>query len=228
MMPFQGVAATQRLSEAIFVNMSKARINPGSSLPEMLAGANCSACTPDLDGLFARTPALATAWNRLPRRPLRKGQELVQVGETVASIWRVEHGLLRMYYQSEQGVERNRSFHAEGHWLGAGAPPIETQSPYAIEALEDSTLAEVPYALLQDLMVQHPQVRGALQGALDGIFSRQNQRVSELLMLDAAQRYQAFLALYGDMADRLRLHQVASYLGITNVALSRIRRRGRS
>lgn len=207
--------------------MDKVRINPGSNREQIPAGANCSVCTPDLDGLLAGAPGLAAAWNSLARRPLRKGQHLVRMGETVASIWRVESGLLRMYYQGAQGDERNRSFHAEGHWLGAGAPPVATESPYAIEALEDSALVEVPYALLQDLMAQHPAVRGALQGALDGIFSRQNQRVSELLMLDAAERYQAFLALYGDMAPRLRLHHVASYLGITNVALSRIRRRGK-
>lgn len=228
MMPFNFGDEVVDSSEAIFVNISKARINPGSNRAEMSSGANCSACTPDLDSLVARTPGLAVAWNSLARRRLRKGQHLVQMGDTVASIWRVESGLLRMYYQSAQGVERNRSFHAEGHWLGAGAPPVATVSPYAIEALEDSLLAEVPYTLLQDLMAQHPAVQGAMQGALDGIFSRQNQRVSELLMLDAAGRYQAFLALYGGMAERLRLHHVASYLGITNVALSRIRRRGRA
>ena len=76
-------------------------------------------------------------------------------------------------------------------------------------------------------MDAHPAVQRALQGALDGIFARQNERVSELLMLDAGERYHAFLRLYGDMADRLRLHHVASYLGITNVALSRIRRRSK-
>jgi len=226
-MPFCSVDGVGFDSGAIFVNMSKARINPGSSGVEIAGGAGCSVCTPDLDGLLAGTPGLAAAWNKLPRRALRKGQHLVQMGEWVASIWRVEHGLLRMVYQDTQGNERNRSFHAEGHWLGAGAPPVATESPYAIEALEASAVVEVPYALLQDLMAQHPAVRGALQGALDGIFSRQNQRLSELLMLDAAERYQAFLDLYGDMVPRLRLHHVASYLGITNVALSRIRRRGK-
>lgn len=225
MMPFFGVATVEHSGEAIFVNTSKARINPGSNRPEIPAGANCSACTPDLDDMFVRTPGLAAAWNKLPRHQLRKGQHLVQMGETVASMWRVEHGLLRMYYQSAQGVERNRSFHAQGHWLGAGAPPIETESPYAIEALEASTVVEVSYALLRELMTVHPAVLSTMQDALDGIFARQNQRVSELLMLDASERYQAFLMLYGDMANRLRLHHVASYLGITNVALSRIRRR---
>ncbi len=205
--------------------MNTARINPGSNASPLQLGASCDVCAPDLDALLGRIPALAVAWRSLPRRSLRKGQTLVQMGATVASMWRVERGLLRMYYRSEQGVERNRSFHAQGHWLGAGAPPVETASPYAIEALEDSTLIEVSYALLMGWMAQYPEVQSSLLGSLDGIFARQDQRVSELLMLDAALRYQAFLNLYGHIADRLRLHHVASYLGITNVALSRIRRR---
>lgn len=227
MMSFNGMDRIEVLSEAIFVNVTQTRINPGSNHPEIPPDAkNCSACTPNLDRLLADTPGLAVAWNSLPRRQLRKGQHLLHMGDAVASIWRVQRGLLRMYYQSAKGLERNRSFHAEDHWLGAGTPPVATESPYAIEALEDCTLVEVPYALLQDVLAQHPAVHGAVQDALDSIFARQNQRLSELLMLDATTRYHAFLSLHGGMADRLRLHHVASYLGITNVALSRIRRQG--
>lgn len=210
------------------MNMNKTRINPSSNIPARVLGAGCVACTPDLDGPLGGAPALVTAWRSLPRRSLLKGQDLLQVGTTVSCIWRVERGLLRIYYQSEKGVERNRSFHAEGHWLGAGIPPMEMASPYAIGALEDSTLIEVPYALLKGWMAQHPELQGSLQGVLDGMFVQQNQRVSDLLTLDAAERYQAFLALYGGILDRIRLHHVASYLGITNVALSRIRRRNKA
>ena len=190
-------------------------------------GANCLACMPDLDLLLGRTPELAAAWSHLPRRALRKRQQLVRIGQSVSQVWRVERGLLRMYYLSPQGVERNRSFHAERHWVGAGAPPLAADSPYVIEALENSTVVELRYGLLQAFTAQHPELLATLQNALGAIFEHQNQRVSELLTLDAAGRYQAFLEFYGAMAQRLPLHHVASYLGITNVALSRIRRRGK-
>jgi hypothetical protein len=36
-------------------------------------------------------------------------------------------------------------------------------------------------------------------------------------------RYQAFLAEQSELVDRIPIHHVASYLGISNVSLSRIR-----
>jgi CRP-like cAMP-binding protein len=48
------------------------------------------------------------------------------------------------------------------------------------------------------------------------------------LLLNATQRYQLFLRDHGPLAERLPLHHVASYLGVTNVALSRIRGRLRA
>jgi CRP-like cAMP-binding protein len=64
-----------------------------------------------------------------------------------------------------------------------------------------------------------------LADALACVFARQSAREAELLTLDAAERYRRFLAEQPLMAARLPLHHVASYLGITNVALSRIRQR---
>lgn len=201
------------------------RINPGSNRAQSQAITDCSACIPDLDGLLAASPELATVWTALPRRSLRKGQALVQIGQAVKQVWRIESGLLRMYYISPEGLDRNRSFHGSGEWLGAGVPPIETDSPYAIEALEASVVVALPYPVLQDLLARHVNIVNSLQNALAMIFTRQNQRVSELLLLDAGARYGAFLDFYGELAARVPLHHVASYLGITNVALSRIRRR---
>src|SRR5450759_4903790 len=80
--------------ESIFVDKTSARINPGSIRPEIKSGANCLACMPEMDSLLASTPALAAAWNSLPRRTLRKGQQLVQIAQTVNQVWRVESGLL--------------------------------------------------------------------------------------------------------------------------------------
>lgn len=218
----------QCLNRDIFVDKAGARINLGSISPQLKKDANCLACAPDMDGLLKGAPALAPLWNSLPRKALRKGQVLVQIGQNVKQVWRVESGLLRMVFLSPQGVERNRSFHAEGHWLGAGSPPIEANSPYVIEALENSTLVEIPYALLQQVTASHPQALAVLQDALTATFAQQNQRLADLLMLNATERYCAFLEFYGALAERLPLHHVASYLGITNVALSRIRRRGKA
>ena len=53
----------------------------------------------------------------------------------------------------------------------------------------------------------------------------QTQRESQLLALTHTERYAAFVLEHGALSARIPLHHVASYLGITNVSLSRIRAR---
>lgn len=49
----------------------------------------------------------------------------------------------------------------------------------------------------------------------------------EFLLCDAATRYQRFLEREGALLRRVPLYHIASYLGMTPVALSRVRRRSR-
>lgn len=204
------------------------RINLCSNSSQNFSERERIACTPDLDILLGECPVLQAAWSSLPKKTVSKGESLVQIGQSIKQAWRVEQGLMRMYFLSGDGKECNRSFHADGQWIGAGVPPVQTESPYGMEALENTTLIELPYLTLQKLQQMDARVFTTLQNALGSVFMRQAKRESELLLLDAANRYQKFLDFYGPVTDRIPLHHVASYLGITNVALSRIRRQMKS
>ena len=186
---------------------------------------HCNPCTDELEQLLLREPALAAAWQALPRHTLAPRTTLLRAGENVQCAWRIESGLVRSYFLSPDGRERNHAFHAEQQWIGAGTPPAETASPYAIETLEETRVVELPYGLLREWQQRSLQVRSLLDAAFERIFVRQTQRESELLLLSAPERYQAFVDANPKLAARLPLHHVASYLGITNVALSRIRGR---
>ena len=56
------------------------------------------------------------------------------------------------------------------------------------------------------------------------LVSHKLQREHDLLTLDARRRYAAFVAREPQLAERVPLLHLASYLGITDVSLSRIRR----
>lgn len=185
---------------------------------------DCLACGPDLDQLLDADAALRSAWGALPRKRLNAGQMLVQPGDTVQAAWRVQSGLMRLYYLSAEGLERNRSFHAEGQWFGAGVPPHAQPSAFAIEALEPTDLVELPYSALETWASQGP-IRERLADVLASSLRQRDEREASLLLRDATQRYQDFVAQEPALAARLPLHHIASHLGITNVALSRIRRR---
>jgi CRP-like cAMP-binding protein len=187
---------------------------------------DCLACMPhELARLAMTDDALQRRWLALPRRRFEAGATLLRGGDPAAAVWLIERGLARFYFLAADGTERNKSFHAESMWIAGGLPPLVAPSAYTIEALEPLSVVELSYPELALCQRDFPAVGPVLADALACVFARQSAREAELLTLDAAERYRRFLAEQPLMAARLPLHHVASYLGITNVALSRIRQR---
>jgi hypothetical protein len=65
-------------------------------------------------------------------------------------------------------------------------------------------------------------VQGKLPGKDGGYAKLVEQREFEFLQLDILSRYEIFKEEVGDLAKKIPQHQIASYLGITPVALSRV------
>lgn len=192
----------------------------------MTSSLDCLVCRPrELDQLLLSEPALAAHWLALPRKVVAAKACLHHAGATVQHTWLVERGLVRSYYLSEDGAERNRAFHAEGSWLGSGVPPVASVCPFTIEAMETTHVVELSYTTLKEWHTLFPAIRHVLDDALNCMFAGQAQREAELLTLSPLARYQAFLADQSALVSRLPIHHVASYLGISNVSLSRIRAR---
>ena len=192
----------------------------------MLIPSACLACQPvALQALVQSEPEMAALWQTLPRCNFEPGAVLQRLGDASDRCWLLESGLVRFYYLSEQGVERNRSFHTQGSWVGGSMPPLTLPSPCTLEALEATRAVELTYATLQDWHRQFPQVQPLLDDAMGYLFTQQARREAALLTLSPEERYQAFLRMDSPLAERLPIHHVASYLGISHVSLSRIRAR---
>ncbi len=190
------------------------------------AGTSCLACQPaTLQALVQSQPALAAQWQALPRRSFDAGAVLQRQGDASDRCWLLESGLVRFYCLSETGVERNRSFHTPGSWVAGAMPPLALPSPSTIATVEPTRTVELPYASLHDWQRQFPALQTLLDDALGYLFTQQARREAELLTLSPEERYQAFLQADGALAARLPMHQVASYLGISQVSLSRMRAR---
>lgn len=188
--------------------------------------APCPSCGPGFVSWLNADPVCQTAWLALPRRWVDPGEVLQSVGQNLGAVWFVEQGLLRSHFLNADGRQRNCAFHAEWHWAGMppprGAPVVAS---FAIDALERSRVVELSHASLADCLRQQPELQATLTDALLANLMALSRRESTLMMDSAEQRYMQFLAEQPAIAERVALHHVASYLGITNVALSRVRRR---
>jgi CRP-like cAMP-binding protein len=173
---------------------------------------------PDPDVLRRLTAAMKV-------RSLPKGQHLARQGEPSQALFFVRSGLIRYYYLAD-GVEHTGQFFDEGtviadvHALLTGGPGLQN-----IDALEASVVLEIPRsALLAAFDADHAMERCGRRWMEEGMAGSQ-RRTASLLQLKPEDRYARFVAMRPALAKRVPQYLIASYLGITPEALSRIRRR---
>ncbi len=151
---------------------------------------------------------------------------LVQAGEQVDSFFFITKGLVRFYYTTESGKEFNKHFAGESGYAGSYISVIlGIPCPYSIEALEQTELLVLENRLLQELYNRHPFWERLGRVNAERLAILKEFREKEFLLDSAEVRYRRFLKEFPDLVDRIPQYHIASYLGITDVALSRIRKK---
>lgn len=170
-------------------------------------------------------------WSLLVERTyikrISKGASIIRAGELVNHAYFCTEGLFRLFYPLSDGREYNVAFTLANDFATSyGAMLMGVPSSFTIEAMEDSTVIEISYGVLQELMdISHPWER-FVRKSVERLYTRKEERERELLYLNAKQRYEAFLVKYPGLEKRIPQYHIASYLGISPVSLSRLLRSG--
>lgn len=157
---------------------------------------------------------------------IKKGENFIGEGEVPKKFAFVNKGLFRYYYVDRKGNEFTKGFFEENVFLSSYSAMVEGRgSFFSIEALEDSSLIVIEYSHWKELFRQHNCWSLLLIAILEKGFTKKETREREFLLFDAEERYKSFLKNYPHLEQRVKQHMIASYLGITNVALSRVRKK---
>jgi CRP-like cAMP-binding protein len=157
-------------------------------------------------------------------RKVKKRKTLLNRGEISGYLFFVQNGALRSFTVGQDGNEHVMQFAFEGHWVSDLSSFI-TQTPgeIVIEAIEDSEVLLLPHHELEVLLDKIPALekffRQLYQRAYVGLQKRVNMREST----PAKERYKELIAKHPNIARRVPLLYIASYLGITAESLSRVR-----
>jgi len=158
-----------------------------------------------------------------PRR-LAKGRAFIEPGQPSVEAAIVLSGLFRFYYTDAEGREATKAFRGPGEMLAAYAELLdERPSRTTIEALEDSEILVVRHDRFTALYKAHACWQELGRVIAEDHYRQRERREQELLLDSATERYRTFLKEKPDLAAKLPQKLIASYLGITPVALSRIR-----
>ncbi|WP_328189309.1 Crp/Fnr family transcriptional regulator [Marinobacter sp. OP 3.4] len=159
-------------------------------------------------------------------RHYRQGEYLFHQGDQADRLCFLKAGLVKAHYDTLDGKEFIKSFVKEGGFIGSiSSLTAGNPAPFSVVCLEDSETMEVDAPTLMALMDRDHGIATSLNTMLLGLAARKELREYELLCLTPETRYQRFLDRYGDLVERLTQANIARYLGITPVALSRIRKR---
>jgi CRP-like cAMP-binding protein len=164
--------------------------------------------------------------NLFEPRILEPGEYFLRAGDPSTALAFVNSGLLRFFYQTADGKEFNKSFIPENQFAAAYSAFL-TGMParFSTQALEQSHLLVCDLAPVIEMFDLHRCWEKLGRILAEQLYIKKETREAEFLLDDAETRYRNFQNSYPGLEDRLAQYHIASYLGITPVALSRIRRR---
>lgn len=169
---------------------------------------------------------LAYLETRLSFCRLARGDCLTRAGEVADRVGFVVSGLLRKAHITPRGKPIVRGFGGPGAMVGAYVSLLTGAPSYlSVEALRESVLVVLPWSELNALYSRHACFQTIGRRLAELTLLEREARAHELLTLSASERYERFRESHRALLPELRSYDIASYLGISPVSLSRLRAR---
>ena len=154
---------------------------------------------------------------------VKKNKDLQPIGHTCKTIYFIKKGVARIYYFKD-GIDITESFFFENSII-ARVESLFTGKPSrkAIQVLEDAEIIAINANELFKLYDSFPEIERLFRKIFEAAYVDTVNRIEGIQFHSAEERYKALLAEAPNVIQRIPLKYVASYLGITQVSLSRIR-----
>lgn len=155
---------------------------------------------------------------------LTKGSILFNQDKTVRKFYFIKKGIARAFTTAD-GDEITFWFGQEGDPILSINSYISNQASYeTIELLEDAVLYETSNQQLSELYETNINICNWGRKLAENELIKTEQRFIARLTGNSKKRYEGLIKSYPALLNRVQLGYIASYLGITQVSLSRIRK----
>ena len=156
---------------------------------------------------------------------VQRGSLLLEEGMITKQIFYIEEGILRLWYNHD-GEEITLQFFHEEQWV-ASFESFYDQLPsqFNLEAVTECKLWTITYDTLQQLINQDTSAKDTLFAYIVRRFGEYSNLFLSRIKNSPEERYEELLDLTPELFERVPHYMIASYLGITPVSLSRIRKR---
>lgn len=153
----------------------------------------------------------------------KKGDLIQDADKVCTKSYFIHKGLFRTYFLKE-GKEISEYFPAENEWCNSPKSFITRQKDiYYIDAIENTEAFCLEVNDLVYLFDHFPEMERYSRLSMGTVFGHLMERITSLRFTTAKEKYDHFIQTYHDIHHRIPLGMIASYLGIAQETLSRIR-----
>ena len=157
-------------------------------------------------------------------KTIPKGEVLIRQGQTVKNSFFVTDGCIRSYCIDKNGKEHTLQFAIKNWWISDFIAIYNNElATLTVECITDSTVIEFKAKELDEIHSLFPEFEPFQRKNLERHVDSLHKRILNQLQLTAPERYDVFLEQYPDIEQYTPNYHIASYLGITQQSLSRIR-----
>lgn len=152
-----------------------------------------------------------------------KNKDLQPIGHTCRTIYFITKGVARIYYFKD-GIDITESFAFENN-IVVRVESLFTGKPSrkAIQILEDAEIIAINANELFKLYDKFPEIERLFRKIFEAAHVETVNRIESIQFHTAEERYQSLMEQAPNIIQRVPLKYIASYLGITQQSLSRIR-----
>lgn len=155
----------------------------------------------------------------------QKKERLLELNQVANHYFFINEGLVRLHGYKE-GEDKTLFFFKEGMLAGSIQSYLENEpSRLALEALEPTQALRISKADLDTLFQSSPAMVKIGLVLTQTRFQKLLHFFSSFVLDSPEERYHRFVEREPDLFNRVPQHLIASFLGVTPVSLSRIRKR---
>ena len=160
-----------------------------------------------------------------------KGELIMKAGEPQQNLYFINKGLVKNYIETETGETKIYNFRTEGMQLTGYAVYNYKDNFKAlvnIKCIEDCTMVQIPFAVIK-YVIEHIKSGERLgRGMAEGHVVEMLNYIIERDSMPIIDRYNSLEDKYPNIHNRIPQRLIASYLGITPVHLSNLKKSRRA
>ncbi len=159
------------------------------------------------------------------KKVIDKSCTIVKSGQVSKELFFLEEGIIRTYITHDTGTEYNKAFDIPPT-ITCGYASLITGKPSKVnlQSLTKCVLWVASYHNIKELYNNYPDLERFARIAAELSFVEKENRELEMALLNADVRYEYFKKQFPQLEQMIPQYHIASYLGISPIQLSRIRK----